>query len=316
MQQPGPPQRLGGGGVSVAWAVRWGPEDRDGHLRSLDTATRVRVRGRVGAASGPCPPAWPGLRSPGCFCILGIRFRPKREIKTEMKRKERGLRARSSPPKEAAHPHLQDVYLCFPVAGLNSAFWPYLLEGGTGGFVHVPRPPPPPSSGVRRAKGRLREFQGRASGPCVTPSTLPFAEESISLRLVVSGPRGFSRGAPTGHSCSHVQALPAGTALGQAGEAPRAAQAPSGLRTLRLTGVVPSPPLLLKGTRQEAASAHGPSPFTPLRSLLREASSLLGQKPRFCSFCGLPRFQPRPGLKEKTRPHPTPPPPKCWFVFQ
>lgn len=61
-----------------------------------------------------------------------------------------------------------------------------------------------------------------------------------------------------------------------------------------------------------AGSADTHAPLTSLLRLLRETSSILGQKSSSCSFSSLPRFQPRPGLKENTRYTPTL---QWWLVF-
>lgn len=100
-----PAAETGGGGVSVARAVGWGPEDRDGapaglrHRRSREGAGTCGCQGPLGP---PRWPTWPGIRSTGCSCILGIRFRPERETETEIQRREGGEGAvplpRRNPP--------------------------------------------------------------------------------------------------------------------------------------------------------------------------------------------------------------------------
>lgn len=153
--------------MSVARAVGWGPEDRDGaptsprHGRSREGAGTCGCQGPLGP---PRWPTWPGLRSTGCSCILGIRFRPEREIETEIQRREGGRGSRSPPPKEPARPHVQEADLCFPVSELNSAFRPSLLGGRRGGVQPPPPAPRPASSAVHRTRGDLARSRGGHQG--------------------------------------------------------------------------------------------------------------------------------------------------------
>lgn len=143
MQQPGPLHRLGRGGVSVAWAVRRGPEDRDAAPAALRHCHPREGAGTCGCRVGTSSASdtWASFHWPFLHPQYLLPAEKKREMKTEVKRKERGERGRSSPLKESATPHGQGVYVCFPVTELNSAFWPYPLEGRRGDFVQPLHPP-------------------------------------------------------------------------------------------------------------------------------------------------------------------------------
>lgn len=180
--------------MSVARAVGWGPEDRDGapagprHGRSREGAGTCGCQGPLGP---PRWPTWPGLRSTGCSCILGIRFRPERETETEIQRREGGEGAVPLPRRNPPAHMCKKSTSVFLLVNLT-------LPSGPGGKERwCPAPTARPSPCFlcsSQNEGRLSAVQGRASGPRVPCPRCRLLRDPSPFRSWSAVPADFHKG--------------------------------------------------------------------------------------------------------------------------